>query len=160
MSNQGHSWILDSTSWDYGFQLLDSGSLSVEVGFWIPIVSGVPDSLTCIQDSIVQDSRFHKQTFHRFWNTEFPYMGQEYITLFPIFLKSKNLASHQFCYSRLCLSTETVSCRLLQRMEKRDIDWNLKNSSFNWLCQQKSPKQLLWPMLVDEICLIIYSSYL
>ena len=36
-------------------------------------------------------------------------MGQEYITLFPIFLKSKNLASHQFCYSRLRLSTETVS---------------------------------------------------
>ena len=155
MSNPRHSWIRDSTSWDYGFQLLDSGSLSVELGFWIPIVSGVPDSLTCIQDS-----RFHKQTFHRFWNTEFPYMEQEYITLFPIFLKGKNLASHQFCYSRLCLSTETFSCRLLQRMEKMDMDWNLKNSSFNWLCQQKSPKQLLWLMLVDEICLIIYSSYL
>ena len=40
-----------------GFQVLDS----VELGFWIQIVSGIPDSLSCIPDSIVQDCRFHKQ---------------------------------------------------------------------------------------------------
>ena len=47
-------------------------------------------------------------------------MGQEYITLFPIFLKSKNLASHQFCYSRLCLSTETVSSMSSVATDGRD----------------------------------------
>ena len=30
-------------------------SLSVELGFWIPIVGGIPDSLSCIQNSKVQD---------------------------------------------------------------------------------------------------------
>ena len=35
----------------------------------------------------------------------------------------------QFCYSRLCLSIETVACHLLQRMEKMDMDWNLKKLS-------------------------------
>ena len=51
---------------DSGFQLLDSRSLSVELGFWIPIVSGIPDSHSCIQDSMAQDSGFHKQKFLRF----------------------------------------------------------------------------------------------
>ena len=34
--------------------VLDSGFqyLSVELGFWIPIVSGIPDSLSCSPDSI------------------------------------------------------------------------------------------------------------
>ena len=32
----------------------------------------------------------------------------------------------QFCYWRLYLGIKTVSCRLLQRMEKMDMDWNLK----------------------------------
>ena len=40
-----------------GFQ-----SLSVELGNWIPIVSGIPEFL----DSKAQDSEFHKQKFHRF----------------------------------------------------------------------------------------------
>ena len=31
---------------DSGFQ-----TLSVELGFWIPILSGIPDSLSCIPDS-------------------------------------------------------------------------------------------------------------
>ena len=37
--------------------------LSVELEFWIPIVSGIPDSLSCIPDSKAQDSRFHRQKF-------------------------------------------------------------------------------------------------
>ena len=37
-----------------GFQIPGTGfqSLSVELGFWIPIVSGIPDSMNCIPDSI------------------------------------------------------------------------------------------------------------
>ena len=36
----------------------------------------------------------------------------------------------QFCYLRLYLGIETVSCRLLQRMVRMDLDWNLKNLGF------------------------------
>ena len=43
-----------------GFRILGTGfqSLSMESGFWIPIVSGIPDSLSCILDSKAQDSTF------------------------------------------------------------------------------------------------------
>ena len=33
----------------------------------------------------------------------------------------------QFCYLRLYVGAETVSCRLLLRMARMDADWNLKN---------------------------------
>ena len=45
-------------------------SLSVKLGFWIPILSRIPDSLRCIPDSIAQDSGFYKQKFHGFRNTD------------------------------------------------------------------------------------------
>ena len=50
--------VLDSKfhAVDSGFQLLDSRSFSMKLGFRIPIVSG-------IQDSKVPDSRFHMQKF-------------------------------------------------------------------------------------------------
>ena len=32
----------------------------------------------------------------------------------------------QFCYLRLYLGTETISCRLCQRMARMDMDCNLK----------------------------------
>ena len=51
---------------DSGFHLLDSRSFSVELGFRIRIVSGIPDSYTCIPHSKAQDSGFHKQKFPRF----------------------------------------------------------------------------------------------
>ena len=51
---------------DCGFRILGvthpliSYSLSVELGVWIPIVSGILDqSLTCILDSKAQDSAFY-----------------------------------------------------------------------------------------------------
>ena len=37
--------------------------LSVELGFWIPIGSGIPDSLSCIPDSKTRVSGFYKQNF-------------------------------------------------------------------------------------------------
>ena len=50
-------------------QSLDSGStpwipdsLSLELGFRIPIVSGIPDSLSCTPDSKAQNSWFHSKT--------------------------------------------------------------------------------------------------
>ena len=58
-----------------GFQ--SSFFQSVELGFWIPVVSGIPDSLSCIPDSKAQDYEFYKQNFPRFRNrSELPYMGR------------------------------------------------------------------------------------
>ena len=51
----------------------------MKLGFWIPVVSGIPDSLNCIPDSISQDSRFHKQKFPRFWNPDSLTWGDRYI---------------------------------------------------------------------------------
>ena len=71
---------------DSGFQLLGSRSYTVELGFRIPIVSGIPDSHSCIPDSKAQDSGFYKQKFPRFRilrakisripESGFPYMGE------------------------------------------------------------------------------------
>ena len=55
---------------DSGFHLLDSRSFSVELGFRIRIVSGIPDSYTCIPDSKAQDSGFQMQKFPGFWNPD------------------------------------------------------------------------------------------
>ena len=48
-----------------GFRIPGTGfqSLSRELGFWIPIVIGIPDSFSCIPDSKTQDFGFHKQNF-------------------------------------------------------------------------------------------------
>ena len=51
--------VLDLTPWipdaRIGFQ-----SPSVELGVWNPIISGIPDFLSCIPDSKTQESTFHK----------------------------------------------------------------------------------------------------
>ena len=49
----------------WGFRIPGTGFqfLSVELEFWISIVSGIPDSLSCIPDSKAQDCRFHQQKF-------------------------------------------------------------------------------------------------
>ena len=44
------SWILDSMLWIPDF-------LSVELGLWTPIASGILDSFSCNADSKVQDSK-------------------------------------------------------------------------------------------------------
>ena len=72
---------------DYGFQLLDSKSFSVELGFRIPIVCGIPDSKA-------QDSGFHKQKFPRFLilhakisripESGFPYMGRDVVQIYVV----------------------------------------------------------------------------
>ena len=50
-----------------GFQIPGIGfqSLSVELWFRIPVVSGIPDSLSCIPDSKAKDSEFHNQKIFR-----------------------------------------------------------------------------------------------
>ena len=60
---------LDSTPWIPNSRYWIPDSLSVELGFRIPIVSGIPDSISCIPDSTAQDSKFHLQKFPRFQNS-------------------------------------------------------------------------------------------
>ena len=57
-----------------GFRIPGTGfqSLPVERGFWIPIASGIPDSMSCTPDSKTHGSRFSKQTFPGFL-----YMGRQ-----------------------------------------------------------------------------------
>ena len=56
---------------DSEFQLLDSSlwSLPVELGFWIPTVCGIPDSLSCIPNYKAQ------KIFFRIPEIGFPYVG-------------------------------------------------------------------------------------
>ena len=53
--------VLDSEfhAVDSGYQVPDY--LSVDIEFLIAIISGIPDSLSCIPDSKNQESGFHKQ---------------------------------------------------------------------------------------------------
>ena len=55
---------------DSRVQLLDCRSFSVELGFRIPIVSGILDFYGCIPDSKAQDSGFRKPSFPRLRNPE------------------------------------------------------------------------------------------
>ena len=55
---------------DSGFQVQNYRSFSVELGFQIPIVSGITDSYSCALDSKAQDSRFHMQKFPGFRNPD------------------------------------------------------------------------------------------
>ena len=66
-NNRGSYPIQPSNNWAQ-IPGTDFQFLSVELGFWIPIVSGIPDSLSCIPDSKAQDFGFHKQNFYGFRN--------------------------------------------------------------------------------------------
>ena len=48
----------------------------MELGFWIPIVSVILDSLSCIPDSKTQDSGF-QSTISRITESGFSYMGRK-----------------------------------------------------------------------------------
>ena len=78
--------VLDSVSHavDSGFQSPGSRFLSLELGFRIPVVTGIPDSLSCIADSEAQGSGFQKHKLlvsgfqkQKFPESTFPYMVQK-----------------------------------------------------------------------------------
>ena len=54
---------LDSTPWIPDSRYWIPNSLSVELGYRIPIVSGIPDSFSCIPDSKTQDSNSTTKNF-------------------------------------------------------------------------------------------------
>ena len=69
LGNPKQSWSLDSKPWipdsRHLIPVFSRGTLD-----WIPILSRIPDSLSCIPDSKAQDSGFHKQKFHGFHNPD------------------------------------------------------------------------------------------
>ena len=61
-ATQLHSVVIE-TAPKSPFLCVKNQCLSVELGFWIPIVRGIPDSLRCIPDSKAQDSDFTGKNF-------------------------------------------------------------------------------------------------
>ena len=64
------SWILYSMARIPGSICWMPVFFSVELGFWISIISGFLDSLSRIPDSMVQDSGSNKHKFPGFWNLD------------------------------------------------------------------------------------------
>ena len=62
-----------------GFCIPGTGfrSLLAKFGFWIPVISRILDSLSCILDSKAQDSRFHNKKFPGVRNPDFLDMERE-----------------------------------------------------------------------------------
>ena len=58
---------------DSGFQELASNFMSVELGFWIPVVSGIPDSLSRSPDFKAKNSS--NSTSKNFPDSGFPHLG-------------------------------------------------------------------------------------
>ena len=74
LSTETSKTVLDSGFPRRGFRIpgiLDSLFLSVKLGFWIPILSRVPDSLSCIQghDPFNQNSDRSDREWTRFLET-------------------------------------------------------------------------------------------
>ena len=81
--------ILDSTQW-----ILDSRSLSVELGFWTSILDRIPDSLSCIPDSKAPDFVFHKENFLGFQHLDSLTLGD--IRIFVLLQWSGKAMAFQF----------------------------------------------------------------
>ena len=91
-------------------------SLSVELGFQIQIVSGIPDSLSCILDSKAQDSRFQKWPVCRpassdVWKAP---LGRFYLPVYNSYFTCC------FCF-RLWLTLLTDAIPLLEHEEVGDF---------------------------------------
>ena len=81
------------------FRIAGTGlhSLPVELGFWIPIASGIPDSLSCIPDStskFFSDFGFHAQNFSGFHNPDSLTRGEPECFLFFLPSTQKGLLLH------------------------------------------------------------------
>ena len=106
-ANPRESWIPDS--------------LSVELGFRVPVIlSGIPDSLSCMSDSKAQDYAFHKQKFP---DSEF------HTQKFPGFQNTDSLTWGEMLHSekqhncwKAPLTLASVPVRLVTWDPDRDLD--------------------------------------
>ena len=81
----------------------------MELGFWIPFLSGIPDSLSCILDSKAQDSGFNELKFPRFRNSDSLTQGETrldegilnfdiYIPVYEIVRRDRNRNGGGVCF--------------------------------------------------------------
>ena len=79
------------------FRIAGTGfhSLSVELGFWIPIASGIPDSTS----KFFSDFGFHTQNFSGFQNQDSLTWGELNVSFFFNFQNRKVYYCIQFEYS-------------------------------------------------------------
>ena len=149
--NPRQSWILYySTPWILDSRYWIPWSLSVELGFRIPKVSGILDSFSCIPDSTTQDSGFQKQKFPGFRNTQFLYMGQTLVIVQSDRAYSQHIAWNSIdgtSNDRKELTTQeyrtcTESCWCQQsslRLRWNQCIWNTKGL----LCRNMDCKHIL-----------------
>jgi len=77
-----------------GFRIPVTGYQALKHGFSISIVSGIPDSLSCIPDTKAQDFRYHKHNFSR--------MPESTSNKFPGFRNPDSLHVASFLSSQIC----------------------------------------------------------
>jgi len=73
--------------------------LSEELGFSIPVVSRIPDSLSFVPDYKTQDSIFHKEKFLGFWNPDSLTWGQ--FVLNEVKIRMSHFASEKWWQSKM-----------------------------------------------------------
>ena len=120
-------------------------SLSVELGFWIIIASGIPDSLSCIPDSKDQSSAFHRQkiswiplpgatstisNFSKISTIEKQFVSLSEATWFPGLFSKKKMG--KALGTRLC---RKPGARLLRKLTlnwmERDLESQVKHTSIS-----------------------------
>ena len=151
----------------------------VELGFRIPVVGRIPDSLSCIPDSKARgfhiplwsknfpNSGFHKQKLPRYRNQDLhrashncywqPQESHERAVLFVAFLQLWScylFLGYTQCWSQW----ETSGGSLAERLERRICNSEAPSSSpaltAHWICSRQSRVQVL-AMLVNSqlVCL-------
>ena len=103
------------------FRISDTGFQLVELGYWIPIVSGILDSFSCIPDSKAQDSGSTSKVFleipqakmSQIPESVFPYIGRNclrtrtsprssyFIYYLPFFVTGANMSTQAVFGRRL-----------------------------------------------------------
>ena len=133
-----------------------SQSLSVKAGFWIQIVSRIPDSLSCTPESKAQDYGFLKQNFPQFRNPNSLALAKLF-TVFQIWwclsrlagdikllILTKNnsdsaLGNHKSVLFLMVLNYSVFTARILCGNRQRN---SAKSCTLNW----PTSKDLLLPM--------------
>ena len=87
-------------------------SLLVELGFWILIVSRIPDSLSCIPDSKTQGCGFHKQRLPTDFGIQIPLPGATIVSVDRDQRKDCSLSLSLLPKFSLFFSAETLVSRI------------------------------------------------
>ena len=145
--------VLDSgfpTPWFPDSRYYISHSLSVELGFRIPTISGIQDSLSCIPDFKDQDSGTHKKklprmlnanslklgSFFYWWNFNFYQSHQARANSCLSILTSSMFLFHQDKCQLISKGRSLIHRNILEVMEHYRLTLNCRNLSKNSLAIQ------------------------